>query len=401
MWYCTTVAGRSAKIKGIEDIVGLFINTLPLRVDSAPEETFRQLTARINKTLLSREAYESTSLVEINKSIDGFDGGELFDSVVVVKNYPLDTDSLRSGDSLAVENFSILESTHYNWTLGIRCSNQIDFNLAYRCSACDDWAARQVFRHFFKILDHLVDTPQCRIGELDILSDTEKKQLVTDLNDTNSPFPEPKTLHGLFREQVLKTPGNTALTASRTDGPTTSLSYRETDAVAGLLAAALEAKGVVGGSIIGLLLERSIGMPIAVFGVLKAGAAYLPIVHDYPRDRIDYMLRDSNANVLITSRYLLEKTGFDGDVLFIEDFIQLKDGLAVSAAPEATALHNAPVHGEESGHEKRLVVLKSCHFPARYFWFRLDRVVDRPKKGDRPETVRTVPPVKKGDRPET
>jgi len=131
----TTVSGRSAKIKSIEDIVGLFINTLPLRVQSWPDEAITDLLYRINKMVQIREEYESTPLVRIKECINMSTAldtkEELFDSIVVIENYPLDSRLLKEKGKLSIDSHSMVDMTHYDLTIGIKIFEEIEIFFIY------------------------------------------------------------------------------------------------------------------------------------------------------------------------------------------------------------------------------------------------------------------------------
>jgi fengycin family lipopeptide synthetase D len=129
-----------------------------------------------------------------------------------------------------------------------------------------------------------------------MVSDKEKEPRLNDFNDTDAPFPDNKTLHDLFEAQVERTPGAPAIFFKNQQ-----LSYRELNEKAGALACLLSGKGVGPGSIVGLMVDRSVEMMVGLMGILKAGAAYMPIDPHYPKERIDFMLKDSGAEILLTS----------------------------------------------------------------------------------------------------
>ncbi|MFC5703038.1 amino acid adenylation domain-containing protein, partial [Cohnella faecalis] len=154
-----------------------------------------------------------------------------------------------------------------------------------------------------------------QLKDLELLSAEEKRQLLHAFNDTKASYPESQTIHGLFEEQVKKTPDHTAVVLE-----SESLTYAELNGRANQLARVLRGKGVGADRIVGILAERSLEMIVGILGILKAGGAYLPIDPDYPAERIGYMLEDSGADILLTQKRLEAQTmGFAGEVLPVDD----------------------------------------------------------------------------------
>jgi polyketide synthase PksJ len=323
----TTVSGRSPKIKGIEEMVGLFINTVPLRVYSHDREITIDLLNRINQILQTREAYESSSLVKIKEYSQLHPNDELFDSIVAIENYPLSS-SLTSGTGpLTVNSYSSFEMTHYNLTVGIFLSGEIEVNFMYNHDLFEEDVIRGLSSHFTNILNHLMENPNHYLHELDILSLPEKEQLLYDFNDTEAVYPQNKTIHQLFAEQAGLTPDHSALVGgegTRGLAPLPafiSITYRELNNKSRQLAYLLQAKGVKPDTIVGIMVERSLEMIIGIFAILKAGGAYLPIDPHYPKERINYILDDSKVIILVKKSNIFSdfSPGEDIRVISIDD----------------------------------------------------------------------------------
>ncbi|MCP5106102.1 MAG: amino acid adenylation domain-containing protein, partial [bacterium] len=150
-------------------------------------------------------------------------------------------------------------------------------------------------RYLKTILSSVISDPDQKIAQIEILSRSEREQLLVDFNRTELEYPKDKTVCRLFEEQAAKTPDNIALHMSYR----THMTYAQLSQKSNQLAYLLKKKGVGPDTIVGLLLERSVEMIIGIFGILKAGGAYLPIDPTYPKERIDYILADSNARVLL------------------------------------------------------------------------------------------------------
>jgi amino acid adenylation domain-containing protein len=297
----TTVSGRSAKLKGIENMVGLFINTLPLRVGGHSSSGQRQSPAamlvQLNNTVQAREAYENTPLVKINEYLEYSSGKELFDSIVVMENYPLDTGQLRGSSPLRIDSHSIVETTHYDLTVVIRVSASgcIDIDLVYQSEIFDEEVIGRLGSHFIHIIRCILENPSREISGIDLLSTGEKQQILADFNDTDAVYPRDKLLHRLFEEQAAGNPGHTAVIGVEQ----LQITYGELKRKSDQLAYLLRRKGVLADDIIAIIMERSVELIIGILGILKAGGAYLPVDPEYPQERIDFILKDSNARVLL------------------------------------------------------------------------------------------------------
>ncbi|UCH93124.1 MAG: amino acid adenylation domain-containing protein [Candidatus Aminicenantes bacterium] len=309
----TTISGRTAGIEGIEEMVGLFINTLPLRVQGSGGEKTRDLLYRIDKALQMREPYEYTPLVNIKEYSEIDSKEELFDSIVVVENYPLDLSLRHEEDmlSLSGNSYSMVENTHYDLTIGITVTgipgDDMEVNFGYQEGLFDKGSIERLYHHLVCILKDIIENPGKKISDLEILSGKEKSQLLADFNKTEAQYPKDKTLHQLFADQAVKTPDRVAIVgagfrADRTgDGyQLYQLTYGELNKRSNQLARWLRGRGVTEDTIVGMMLDRSPEMIIGILGILKAGGAYLPIDPDYPERRKQYILKDSNAKVLLT-----------------------------------------------------------------------------------------------------
>jgi amino acid adenylation domain-containing protein len=302
----TTVSGRSAKLEGIEDMVGLFINTLPMRVKQIPAAAVTGMLNQVNHALKAREEYESTSLVDINQYSQSDNRGELFDSLVVLENYPLDRRLMLKDSELSVESYSLVETANYDLVVEIVLFDDIDIDLVYNREYFEPATIERMSDHFCRIMENIIKNPTQPVHEIDILSEEEKQQLLVDFNKTDAEYPHDMTIHQLFAEQAEQTPDYIAL-VGHTEGTRglaplsdpISITYNQLNRKSNQLASLLKEKGVKSDTIVGILLERSIDMIIGILGILKAGGAYLPINPEYPEERINYMLKESDSRVLL------------------------------------------------------------------------------------------------------
>ncbi|MGD2089761.1 MAG: amino acid adenylation domain-containing protein, partial [Candidatus Aminicenantes bacterium] len=303
----TTVSGRSARVTGIENIVGLFINTLPLRVVSRTTESISELVHKIDKSLKQREEYENTPLVKIKEYSEIDSRQELFNTVMVIENYPLASEKIQENSSLTIDSYSSLEMTHYDLTIIIRESNGgIQIKFLYPNGLFYESAIERMSGHFTHMMQDMLKKPGDAPHRVELLSREERRRILVDFCDTDADYPNNKTIHRMFEEIVDQVPDRIALVAQAGVIPNKGvscggiqLSYCELNNRSNRWAHLLRLKGVQPDSVVGITAERSAEMIIGILAILKAGGAYLPIDPDYPQERINYMLKDSNVRLII------------------------------------------------------------------------------------------------------
>ncbi|MCP5105695.1 MAG: amino acid adenylation domain-containing protein, partial [bacterium] len=303
----TTAAGRSAKIKGIEDMAGLFINTIPCRVTLRPGEKVKELLTRLNTAIQEKTAYESTRLVNIIEYSEIDKNEELFDTILAIENYPLDS-RLTHGDgtaALSPGSYSMVESTHYDLAVNITLFGDMAVTFIYKRRAFDKEIIESLAGHFVLLLNRMMENPDKPTVEIEILPEEEKQRLLVEFNRTDAGFPKDKTIHRLFEEQAGRMNDRIALADISAAGRR-HLSYKDLNEKSGRLAALLMEKGVQPGAVVGIMVERSIEMAVGILGILKAGGAYMPIAPEYPEERKSFMLADSNTGILVTTAELCE-----------------------------------------------------------------------------------------------
>jgi hypothetical protein len=291
----TTISGRSAKVKSIEDIIGLFINTIPLRVQTFSNEKILDLLYRIDRALRMREEYEHTSLVNIREYSEIDNKEELFYSIVIIENYPLDSILMLEKSQLSINSYSIFEMTHYDLTVSVKVFDGIDFTFSYDKEVFAEDSIVRLTNHFTCIMESILRNPDAAAVDLEIITTEEKNKILYEFNNTGSHYPKDKTIHQLFEEQVEKTPDRIAAI-----GPLLQISYRELNNKSNRIAYLLGQKGVKPDTTVGIMVERSIGMVIGILGILKSGGAYLPIEPYFPIARAKFMLEDSDTRILLS-----------------------------------------------------------------------------------------------------
>lgn len=310
----TTVSGRNARIIGIEEIVGLFINTIPLRMNINNIESIGDVLKKVNTGLIERTEYQHTPLIDI-KSYGNLDNrDELIDTLVVIENYPLDKLLSSKDNCISIEKYSMVEMNNYKLTLTVIELGEIKLDFSYDPGLFIGDTMKRMVEHFKKIVNTLIYNADDSISQVDILSEKEKNEILVEFNDTMAKCPEEMIMHLLFEEQVEKTPDN--IVAIYGDKRFT---YKELNDRANQLARTLRDKGVVSDSIVGIMTERNLDMIVGIIGILKAGGAYLPIDPEYPDERIEFMLSDSGTKILLSQAELESKHFNNIEILILND----------------------------------------------------------------------------------
>jgi amino acid adenylation domain-containing protein len=290
-----TVAGRPADLPGVEAMVGLFINTLPVRVALPRDATLIGWLQHLQLQQAELRQYEYSPLVQIQGWSELPRGLPLFESIVVFENYPIDR-SLRTWSSdLTIQTGRTFHRTNYPLTVVALPGPELALRIAYESERFDAATITRALEHLRTALASIATRPAQAISELSLLTAAERQQLLVAWNDTRSDAPA-LPLHELFEAQAARTPAATALVFAATD-----LSYAQLNARANQLAHYLRARGVGPEARVAICMERSLDLAVALLGVLKAGAAYVALDPAYPQARLDFMLEDSQAAVLITA----------------------------------------------------------------------------------------------------
>ncbi|MEO3808653.1 non-ribosomal peptide synthase/polyketide synthase [Sphaerisporangium sp. B11E5] len=277
-----TVAGRPPELPGVERMLGLFINTLPVRVRLDPYRTVGGLLGDLAAEQAGLFAHQHLGLAEIQR-VAGPGAG--FDTLLVYQNYPRPPGGglLESG-GLRITGTASEDAAHYPLVLGVVPGEELDLRLDYRPDLFDEAAARELAERLVRLLERIAADPGLPVGRLDLLGPAERDAAVRRGNDTAWPLPV-AGLPELFRAQARRTPDATAVSDAAT-----SLTYAALDERSGRVAAWLAARGVRRGDRVGIVMDRSAELVAVLLGVVKAGAAYVPVDPDHPAERVAAVL---------------------------------------------------------------------------------------------------------------
>ncbi|EAZ91849.1 non-ribosomal peptide synthetase [Crocosphaera chwakensis] len=311
----TTVSGRPPELEGVESMVGLFINTLPVRVTIPHQSSVIPWLQELNRQYREQDSYFYTPLSKIMEWSEVARGQELFESLVIFENYPFDDSSQSQDTNLKIVEGSAFERTNYPLLLLIAPGQELSFMVSYMANRFSEETIERMLGHLSVILEAITANPQVSLQELSPLTELEKQQILVNWNDTSRDYPENQGLHQLIEAQVNQSPQAIAV---KFEGE--SLTYGELNAKANQLAHYLREQGLQPDNLVGIALERSLEMVIGLLGILKAGAAYVPIDPSYPGDRIAYMLEDSKVSMLLTQGKLVDQLPVtDASLLCLDD----------------------------------------------------------------------------------
>ncbi len=333
------VAGREHR--EVENLIGFFVNTLVLRSEISGKLNFVQQLEKNRKIILEGFAHQhmpfDTLVEELNPS-RSLSYSPLFQVFFSMRDGENDTISLPNITTSIVP----LASDLVKYDLELNCVNKpkgMQLEWRYSRALFDKADIVRMAHHFFSLAQQVLAHPEVNLGELSFLSEQQVQQQLTQWNATQAAYPQEQCVHHLFEEHVRKTPTATALVFQEQ-----SLSYDALNQSANRLAHYLLAEpnlDIAPDSLVGVFLERSLNVVVAMLAIIKAGAAYVPLDPHYPKDRLAYMLNDARPVVLITQQSLLEQLPEDTGPILCLDAPPLQTPLKKASAenPRVPALN--------------------------------------------------------------
>ena len=289
-----TVSGRTGGLPGVEKMVGLLINTLPLRLQVSPQQQLIPWLEEIQDLMAELQQYSYSSLFEIQTSSEVPGGISLFESIVVFENYPVDR-SLFRDSSLELGHRESFEKTNYPLALVAVPREELLLKISYDFARFEADSVERMLGHLETILSAVVENPQVVVGEIPLLTKAERFQVLVDWNKTEAEYPSDKCIHQLFEEQVERTPNAVAVVFENQQ-----LTYQQLNQKSNHLAHYLQNLGVRPEVPVGIFLDRCVEMVVAVLGILKAGGAYVPLDPNAPLRRLGFMLKDADIRLVLT-----------------------------------------------------------------------------------------------------
>ncbi|UCH93969.1 MAG: amino acid adenylation domain-containing protein [Candidatus Aminicenantes bacterium] len=353
-----SLAGR--RHADLDQIIGMFVNTLAVRNFPISEKTFTDFFTEVKENTLNafeNQDYPFEELVEqlpVNRDLSR---NPLFDVMFVFQNRYFPKTGI-PGLKLSPYKYKSQVSKFDLIFLTVESGDKLLFSYEYCTKLFKQETIERFISFYKKIISSILNDPNKKLSQVELISEQEKKQILIDFNDTNAGYPPDNTIHELFEEQVERTPDNLAvvgvahelpelleIASSKGTGglaPLSALSvlmsitYKELNERCNHLAHVLQSKGTGSDMIVGIMIEPSVEMIIGILGILKAGGAYLPIDPTYPEERIKYKLADTSAKILVTTRSLVEedrKLGtWEGKKIILEEVFKDNNGSSHPAA---------------------------------------------------------------------
>jgi len=287
----------------IEPLIGFFVNTLALRTDLSGDPSFKDLLARVKESALQAYAHQDLpfeKLVEELQPQRSLSYNPIFQVMFALQNAPMQKLEL---PGLELERVPVYPGTSMfdmSWFI-IEVPEGLLVRAEYNTDLFDDSIIVRALEHFENLLHGVVADSQQRISQLPLIGDEERHTLLVELNSTDVEFPSNLSTPELFELQAKEHPESIAAVCG-----IEQLTYRELNRKANQLAHYLRSRGAQPDALIGLYLERSLDMLVALLGVLKAGAAYVPLDPAYPNDRIAFIAEDAQLRLLITQESLVD-----------------------------------------------------------------------------------------------
>jgi len=311
-----TLSGRPAELPGVEKMVGLFINTLPVRVSTQRQGRLLQWLTELQAWNIEMRQYEDSRLFDLHSWSDIPAGQALFESGVLFQNYPQRATTTLTAAGLEARNFRSFGTTSYPMTLITKPGSQLRLSLGFDHRKFDRSTAKRMLLRVDRLLKRFVAEPNQRLESLDSIPKAERHQLLIEWNDGPprdrllESFPRirsakskvhSQTITALISSHARRTPDSIAVVFQDHH-----LTYGALELGTQRLAASLSARGVGPESVVGLLMVRSLEMITAICGILKAGAAYVPLDPLFPKQRLALILKEASASVVLTLRRLEE-----------------------------------------------------------------------------------------------
>ncbi|OZF40216.1 non-ribosomal peptide synthetase [Rhodococcus sp. 14-2483-1-2] len=337
-----TVSGRPAALPGVESMIGLFINTIPVRVRFDPADTVENYLVRIQGEQADLLDHHHMGLVDIQRAIGV---GNLFDTLTIFESYPVDeaqlTQQAAAIDGMTVEGVSSNDNTHYPLTLLVVAEDRISFTLKYISDLFDAAYVESILSRLVGVLETFVSDTAAAVGDIDLLGSDERTRVIDTWNDTAHEVDAGIMLTAPFRARVAANPDATAVLYEGT-----AVTYAEFSERVNRLARKLISLGVGPQSLVALGMRRGIDLMVGMYAVLEAGGAYVPIDPDHPAERIEYILDTAVPVAVLSTSH--DRTGLPERFPILE--LDTLDLASYPADTVADADRLAPVRPENTAY---------------------------------------------------
>jgi amino acid adenylation domain-containing protein/non-ribosomal peptide synthase protein (TIGR01720 family) len=295
----TTVSGRPADLANVEQMIGLFINTIPVIIDVPTEVAFSQWLSTIQQQSSERLEHSYLPLIEIQQLVAE---KALIDSLFIFENYPFDEKDINADNrnQFNVSDYKAYEETDYSLTLTAVLSRQLSLNFSAKNSCFSAKTLRKLLNHFENILQSIIENAEQDVQEIALLSPQEEQSLLHSMDGQQADYPQQQCIQHLFEQQVACSADDLALVYADEH-----YSFSELNIKANQLAHLLLDQGVKVNTVVGFCLPRGVEMVVTILAILKTGAGYLPLDPSHPPQRLAYMIEDAGLNTIVTTAELL------------------------------------------------------------------------------------------------
>ncbi|MEB2282950.1 amino acid adenylation domain-containing protein, partial [Lysinibacillus xylanilyticus] len=349
----TVVSGRTADIAKIETMVGLFINTIPLRLTINKELSFKDLVQKVQHEILEAEEYSYYPLASMQSETSL--GNALINHIVVFENHPLQMEmqQLKDNSSLPfqIQEVEAFEQTNYDFNVVVLPNEAFEINFVFNANVYSKEDVEQIRTSLHLLIESVTTCQDTLVRDLNIVSNEQYEQMYSLLNDTEATFPIEETILSLFETQVKLHPSAIAIVEGEQQ-----LTYSDLNAKANQVARFMTQAHVQPQEIVGILLDSSIDMVISILATLKCGAIYLPIDPTYPKERITYMMEDSQQKVVLTKESYSSSCAANVNILLVHDLAinqQSKEnfGCILNSSDVAYIIYTSGTTGQPKGVE--------------------------------------------------
>ncbi len=309
-----TTSGREASLRNIEHTVGLFINTLPLRITIDEELSLSDFFSTLQPSFKAWQRFSRSSIVDVRKYGNLKGGNPLFDTLLVIENYPIDNLRGNHKDGISIKDYSIHESSNYPLTAVVTLFSRIGLNLAYNNEVLSESYVKCLSEHFVKFLEILLDNGDAKISDIYKQISYNYYEAHKASCDAMISFPRNKLLHQMIEEKVQ---GHQEQVAIETEDA--SITYADLNRRANQLANGLLQNGISTGKVVGVMIEPSIELVVCILGILKAGSMYVPLDPSLPKERLDYLIDDSETCCILVAKEVWNSVDFKGKVININN----------------------------------------------------------------------------------
>jgi amino acid adenylation domain-containing protein len=319
------IAGRNRA--EVEDLIGFFANTLVLRTDLSGDPAFRELLQRVRDVALQAYAHQDLPFEKLVEKLQPQRNRSYTPLFQVM--FALHTPSAElSLPGLAISSLEVATDTaKFDLTLALVDEPKgLRGFLEYNTDLFDASTIERMLGHFQALLQGIGANPEQHLSQLPLLTDDEKQHLLAERGSKKADFSRSECVHEIFEAQVLRTPDKVAVVFQNQE-----LTYQQLNRLANQVARQLQALGVAPESLVGIYTERSLEMIVAILGVLKAGGAYVPLDPVWPRERLSFMMADSQVKVVLTQNKLMARLQLHDTQVLCLDTLSQTDGLQASA----------------------------------------------------------------------